>query len=353
MQSVLNIRKKGKSFLIVVCIIIIGECLFLTRFNPDIGNWEKKEIQRVPVHELNFQEYLAVRDQYRDVLKNENPGIALEELHEQSKTDGSLMRSCHALAHDLGREAYGKYKDFGEALYYQKEICNSGYLHGVIEAHFLKSTDIFRDMNTICENYMMGRYKSWECYHGVGHGFMYYTLNNLPKSISLCELYKEDFAKNACINGVFMENFNTDQKLHPSTFLKNEDPFYPCYEQHQGNKEVCYFYAPTFYLSLHKNDYASALKWCVEADLQFQSACISGVGSEAVKENIHNPALIEKICTQTDKNKTTSCITGMIQQYLFHFSSVNAVKEICASLKDSNKSLCQSIVTSYSEFFKN
>jgi hypothetical protein len=30
-------------------------------------------------------------------------------------------------------------------------------------------------MQTMCDQYPVGSFLSWECYHGIGHGVMFYT----------------------------------------------------------------------------------------------------------------------------------------------------------------------------------
>ena len=69
-------------------------------------------------------------------------------------------------------------------------------------------------MKTMCDQYRSGSYMSWQCYHGIGHGLMFYTANDLPRSLKMCEGFDTDFSRSNCANGVFMENFNADQKLH-------------------------------------------------------------------------------------------------------------------------------------------
>ena len=128
--------------------------------------------------------------------------------------------------HEIGRAAYEKYGAFGEAMKYQDEICNAGYLHGVIESRLSRSTDVFADMKTMCEEYPPGRLLSGDCYHGLGHGVMYYTANDLPRSLEMCDAFEKSFGRSNCISGVFMENFNADQKLHLSAYLKESDPFF-------------------------------------------------------------------------------------------------------------------------------
>ena len=147
------------------------------------------------------------------------------------ETDEALLRSCHPLVHDIGHAAYEKYGDVAEAMKYQNEVCNSGYLHGIIERRFEESDDILADVNSMCDPYRRGSYLGWQCYHGLGHGVMFYTSNDLPRSLEMCDALERDFDRSNCANGVFMENFSADQKLHVSDYLKESDPFYPCAEQ--------------------------------------------------------------------------------------------------------------------------
>jgi hypothetical protein len=109
----------------------------------------------------------------------------------------------------------------------------------------------------VCDEYREGGFLSWQCIHGLGPGAMFYTVNDRPRSLEMCDALENVFASSNCATWVFMETFNTGQKLHLSTFLKEEDPFYPCMEQAEHHKVDCYMYAPTYSLSLHEDDYAA------------------------------------------------------------------------------------------------
>lgn len=302
--------------------------------------------------ELNKEEFDRIRKDFLAVVVKRDPKVALEKLRERIKKDNRLLRSCHALVHDIGHEAYEKYGDFGEAIKYQDEICNSGYLHGIIENYFSKSKDVFATMKIVCNKYRLSSLLSWECYHGVGHGVMYYTANNLPRSLEMCESLDSNFANVNCVNGVFMENFNTDQKLHPSKFLKQDDLFYPCQEQAAKYKGDCYLYAPTHYLSLNKNDYTGALSWCDGSESNYRLTCVGGVGSQAIKENINNPKFVEKICMKGDSKETAACIGGMIGLYINHYGSLEPARKLCEQLEDSNRQTCNSSVQASSGLFE-
>lgn len=342
-------NKKLLIFVILLLALSLGVFKLFSK-NPETILKDKLS-QFLESKELSSEEYAVVKKEFLTLMGASNPKIVLAELRERIKTDATLLRSCHSLVHDIGHAAYEKYKDFGGAMKYQDEICNSGYLHGIIETHFSKSSDLFAEMQTVCEPYPLGKFSSWECYHGVGHGVMYYTNNDLPKSLQLCGQYKNDFARRTCENGVFMENFNADQKLHISKFLKEEDPFYPCREQASRYKGDCFLYAPTYYLSLHKNDYVDALKWCEGAESSYKLICAVGVGSQAIKENISTPKFVEEVCMSGGTSQVEPCIEGMIGLFVNHHGSLEPARVLCEQLEPSNRKACYSSINSSSELF--
>jgi hypothetical protein len=304
-----------------------------------------------PSEGLSNEEYSRIKIELLELMVKENPRSALAMLREMIKTDNALLRSCHAMVHDIGHEAYEIYGSFGEAVKYQDEICNSGYIHGVIESHFLASVDVFSAMKAVCSPYPLEKYMSWECYHGVGHGLMYYTENDLPRSLDLCRGLESEFAINTCINGVFMENFNADQKLHVSVFLDENDPLFPCPEQDSIYKHDCYLYAPTYFLSLNKNNYTGALALCESAEKGYVDTCARGVGSQAMKENINNPKLVEDVCMKGKPSQVAPCIAGMVGLFINHYGSLTPAVELCKTLRYPNRQVCSSSVQSTAYLF--
>lgn len=309
-----------------------------------------REIDSASALRLSEQKYAAVKNKFIALAKEHDPRLALETLRKEIISDEALARSCHILTHEIGQAAYEKFQDFTVSIKYHGEICNSGYLHGVIESHFSHNEDIFSAVQTVCADYPSGKFLAWECYHGVGHGLMYYTANDLPRSLSECRAFMEKFASTACINGVFMENFNTDQKLHPSGFLRSDDPFFPCNDQRPEDKAECYLYAPSYYLNLNSS-YQGALEWCGSAEEGYETACAQGVGMQMVKENINNPKFAEIICMSAHGAQTADCIKGMSGLYIYHHGSLAAGKKLCASLERTNRRACEQAVREQSSLF--
>lgn len=295
--------------------------------------------------------YEEVKEDYVALVRDEDPRAALSRMRSEIETDDALARSCHALVHDIGRESYRKYEDFGEAMKYQDEICNSGYLHGIIEARFSESEDVFADMETMCEEYPPRSTLSWQCYHGIGHGVMYYTANDLPRSLEMCDAFDSGFARTTCSNGLFMENFSADQKLHLSEYLDENDPLYPCAEQAKSHKENCYLYAPTYFLSLNEGDYAGALELCKDAEEPFQKSCARGVGAQTMKENINDLKLVESACESGNPEQIEPCIKGLVGLYISHHGSPEPARELCGQLEESNRQACYGSIEAHTKNF--
>ncbi len=337
-----------KKALIIILLLSAGAGV-LVYFNLKIPVGAGGKSQASP--SLSAEKYEAVKKDFLKLEDEKDPRVTLTELQKRIKNDNVLLRSCHALTHEIGRRAYTKYRDFGEAMKYQDEICNSGYLHGVIEAYFSKSRDVFKAVATVCAPYPSGKFLSWECYHGVGHGLMYYTSNDLPASLKMCDSYEDYSNRSSCANGVFMENFNTDQKLHPSKFLRQDDLFYPCNDEATQYKADCYLYAPVYYLSLNKNDYAGALKWCEGAGSPYISICVQGVGGQAIKENFNNPKFVERICMSGSLKNSGLCIEGMVGLYINHYGSLEPAKALCGQLELPNRPACYFSVQARADLF--
>src|SRR5438034_80271 len=188
--------------------------------------------------ELSENEYNKLRDNLSLLVNQQDPKAALAQLQTLMNIDPKVLRSCHALVHEIGHASLKKYNNFGKAISYQDDVCGSGYLHGVIEQDFSTATNFFAAMQTICEGDGLSA-SMGKCYHGIGHGFMYYTGNDIPKSLYYCDTYGSIEKRSYCSEGVFMENFNSQERFHPSKYLNPNDPFYPCAQQTAFYKDAC------------------------------------------------------------------------------------------------------------------
>ncbi len=277
------------------------------------------------------------------IVDQQNPRAALKELASRMKADPVVFKNCHAIAHEIGHEAYKKYNDFVAALKQQDSICADGYLHGVLEQRLFDAPNeknVLEDMKTLCAG---AGFAASRCYHGIGHGLMFYFENDLPKALGACATFAGSM-RGRCDEGVFMQNFlsDPDQPLtvHPSKYLDPSNPFFPCTTEPRGLKAYCYFYAPIFFLGQHDNNYVAALKWCETAEKAGVIACVRGVGSLAMKYSIEDPKYAESICDQARPDLISYCIDGLVSYHLTFSFSVNKTEAMCDQLENKNQVAC-------------
>src|SRR2546427_134117 len=65
-------------------------------------------------------------DELIDIVQKQDPRAALGELSNRMKTNETVFKNCHLMAHKIGRIAYDKYKDLDTALKYQDTTCSDG-----------------------------------------------------------------------------------------------------------------------------------------------------------------------------------------------------------------------------------
>jgi hypothetical protein len=300
---------------------------------------------------LGHETFEATSVKLEQLLTDKDPSASFDYLRSAIQDDTALARDCHPLLHHLGHDAYDKYKDFDTTIAYQDGLCNSGYTHGVIEAHFTAATDIQQTLRTTCKNSAKPTFQEWQCDHGIGHGAMYYNKKDLPASIAMCESLSSDFARSACINGAYMERFVIVN--HGGEVSSATDDVTPklCADQPQQYKADCYLYAPTAHLQRNTNDYAGTIKECQAIESRFISTCIQGVGSQAIKDNPTQPGVVITMCKNAPDQYVVSCIEGAVSLLINHHGSPGPVEPLCSTTFADYTSLCQAKVTAWKSVF--
>lgn len=68
-------------------------------------------------NELTYGEYNRLKENLLNTLYSQSPKEALDKLNQLMDSDIRVSRSCHALAHEIGRNALIKYNNFTRALF--------------------------------------------------------------------------------------------------------------------------------------------------------------------------------------------------------------------------------------------
>lgn len=348
-----------KPFIIPLFFVLIVSLLFLHVLqNTDnlrsLKFWPRKyaaqqSAAKIKSLKLSTDEYGTVRDELFQKLKKENPRAAIELLKKKMADNPAVLQSCHELLHEVGRESYRKYKDFGMAAQYQDEVCVSGYIHGIIEEYFQQAEDVDVAMLSVCEKYPKGKYITWECYHGIGHGLMYFSDNDLPLSVQKCGLFKDTFAQSACANGAYMENFNADEVVHPSRYLDPKDPFSPC--RNSVFRTDCFMNVAIYTLKAQNYHYQKVFDMCRAFTGGDRSSCTLGAGVQMTRRNMDDVDFIDDFCMHQKDDQVEPCYDGVVSWYVGFYGSIKEARHVCNEIDMRYRPMCEKAVESYSGLF--
>lgn len=299
---------------------------------------------------LTARQFQAEKTKLTQHMRRDGMAATFAYVAQRINTNASFARSCHPLLHELGHEAFTYFGSYAKAIVYQKELCDAGYMHGVLESYLTATPDIKQALRTACQP-AVETFALWQCFHGLGHGIMMVSLANIPRSLQLCQTLPTTFAQDACSNGVAMQHFVVTH--HDGTVPRtNPTSLADCTLQNRTYQRDCYGYAPSAYLTINAGQYTAALMWCKQAQAGYLAACVAGVGSQAMKDHITSPTLVMDICKGADRQYTDPCMNGAVSMYAFFYASSAAAEELCSTVFHGYEGVCQAAVSTAKKSFK-
>jgi hypothetical protein len=150
----------------------------------------------------------------------------------------------------------------------------------------------------------------YQCVHGLGHGLMIYSADDLPFSLKVCDALQSKFDQVSCTGGVFMQNFAVGVSAMVQTrYVKKNDLLYPCDAVGQRDKLYCYLQATERILPAVGYDWAKAASWCRRAGSQWVRICFQSYGRDASGFTVEATRPLLKIC-RTAGSMESECIYG-------------------------------------------
>lgn len=293
-----------------------------------------------PLTSAQFQSQVAT---LTSLMKTKGINVAFAYTEQQIASNPSFALDCHPLLHELGHAAYTYYGGYANAIVHQNELCDAGYTHGVLESYLSSGTDITKALQSACSS-ATSTFSQWQCYHGLGHGVMLVSFENIGRSTALCKTLPTPFSQDACINGVFMQHFVVTD--HDGSVPKtNPTSLRDCAVQPVVYKATCYNYAPTAYLTIYSGQYASAFKWCKTAETAYVSTCVGGIGSQAMKEHITHADTVKQICSVAGDMYSGDCIGGAAEFEVYFYGSATQASQLCRNQFKQYTSACTANVT--------
>jgi hypothetical protein len=292
-------------------------------------------------------DYSCYQERYQELVDNSGVQAAFADLKDQFDKEPFVKANCHQMAHVIGRAAANLYSDDVSTTYTQgDDFCGSGYYHGAMETIVanIGPENILNEADSICaelrdeENQSLN-YRN--CTHGLGHGFMGLYQNEVFKSLDACDALSDEFGRNYCAGGVFMENvLDENNPSTPSKYLKADEPLYPCDEVKTEYKHMCYVKQAGYALEKNNDNFAKVFELCGKVEEDFRSSCYVGLGDQVGSQSTNNDPTeeaqteyIRELCGQgQDAEAQFTCLGEAASQLIFFYDSDKRAKALCSSL---------------------
>lgn len=253
------------------------------------------------------------------LLEQQGVSEAMAVLDRLSAYDPEIRREGHTFAHAIGLAALERPEEVGTTFASCTPIYQSGCYHGVIQSYFAAHAQDHGDhidaeaVNTLCADHRNGSEGRWllfQCAHGMGHGLTLLNGQRLQPSLAGCDLVSNDWEREACYGGVFMELVVQATMPHHTIgrpraggggdehgahahggdalpaggaaafALDPADRHYPCSALDDRYLVACYQMQTSAVLFLNGGDFAAAATFCDEAPERFRTTCYSSIGRD-------------------------------------------------------------------------
>jgi len=273
------------------------------------------------------------RQAFGNLTYREGPEKALALLATDDRTNSAVHADCHQISHWVGRAGLAYYKhDAGQALSHGAMTCNSGYYHGVLQVALagLPRDVVVKKAKRLCSAPAVNteEFLLYQCVHGLGHGLMIYSGNDLPWSLRTCHKLLTDFDRVSCTGGVFMQNLDTT--MGTSRYLKKTDPIYPCNAVAQRDKVYCYLMVTSRILALDGFNWRKTAAWCRKSEPGWVQTCFESYGRDASGTAQYDPGRTIQLCLQAGPN-ASDCIYGAARDRGNNYAGGREATRLCTA----------------------
>jgi len=289
---------------------------------------------------------------YRSLVAGQGVAEAFADLKAGYGSDPEMQRLCHAITHAIGQAAVAKYGEVAEAFRHGDNACGSGYYHGVMQGFALARgrTNLLSDLDAVCAGVPGKERKSldyFNCVHGLGHAIMAVRADELFDALQDCDALTGSMERNACVNGVFMENLIVDGAHggHYSKYLKPSEPLYPCTAVADKYKAECFDMQTSYALGVVQGDFAKVFALCAGVGTPFRKNCYQSLGRDAATVSRDQvPATVATCKLGVDHEQRSYCVLGAVLDFVYYYHSDVQAKALCAGVDPDLQEGCRSAI---------
>jgi len=310
------------------------------------------------------------RDCYERMLApvagSRGPKEALAILTQLTTMDGAVRADAHDYAHAIGVAAFRAHKDVAKVFPDCGVEFQSGCYHGVIQAFFMDrgATDS-ASVRAVCSPWTAPAVYGWlrfQCTHGLGHGLTMVLDHDLPEALGKCDLLVDDWDRDACYGGAFMENVvDATQPKHEMGMtdahvmhdamkpkfkqLDPKDPTYPCSILAEKYLTACWTNQASIIEVISGYDIAKVGAGCDRAPARYVRWCYIGLGTDLNGQALSDPENGLALCDRTGTRYREWCYVGLAKNLIEVGAKPSAGMQLCRLVtRDAWKMRCYEAV---------
>jgi hypothetical protein len=283
---------------------------------------------------------------FRAGLATQSPGELLKSIQNHGDDDPKLRLSCHPVVHALGREIFRLKGNVHDAFMACDQTCHSGCYHGAVErflrgdsaqlARHVSQSEIVSKAAAACDAKAPLRVY-FQCLHGLGHALMYFTENQIDKSLQACDSLPNDWSRDSCYGGVFMENvFSTTPDNRD---VSATDYHHPCNKVAVKYRGACYL-MQTWRMEEMGVTGERLFEECRKAG-PFETQCAQSIGrdlSNIARGGDSRPAA--ESCERAQGEPRRACIRGVVYALIDNTWDARYAVPFCSALREDDIAYC-------------
>ena len=271
---------------------------------------------------------------------------ALALVAERQTSDPDVDAGCHRIVHAVGAAVLAREDgDAGKALVDGDSTCWSGFYHGLLERALApaRSAEALGTLiTTLCDptHQHWPPFTHYQCLHGIGHGLMLRTGYALDASLELCTRLADQWSRQSCDGGVFMESFSPSLTDEPPPF-DAKNPLTPCPTVARQHKLYCYLQVADNLVrgtGYAWNRVASACR--TERAVSWRAICFQGYGRQASGNNYGRPEAVAKLCAVAGVGGEPECVYGAARDIASNAASGAPAASFCRGLARDIRARC-------------
>ena len=259
-------------------------------------------------------------DLFHEFLKSHTTGEALKLIQRFEAADPELRRGCHPVVHAIGRETFRLKENIHDSFAACDQTCHSGCYHGSVE-RFLRGDDVYSQTDkhpsqaelkqkaaAACDPNTPMRLR-FQCLHGLGHALMFFSRYELDQSLSACDALPDDWSRNSCYGGVFMENVSN--ATNETKNFSPTDYHVPCNRVDQQYRRECYMMQSSR-MSEMGLPLQRLFEECAKAG-EHGIPCAQSIGRDLSNEaRAGHPRSVAEKCKLAHEASRHACVRGVV-----------------------------------------